>query len=339
MDTIICHTPGVLQLIQTDEPHPRSTEALLKIRQVGICGTDLHAFTGIQPYFNYPRILGHELAAEVLDIPPGHGFEVGELVTVKPYFHCGNCIACRQGKTNCCVNMQVYGVHIDGGMRMRVALPVTALVKGNGLGVDHLSLAEPLAIGAHGVRGAHIRPGEQVLIMGAGPIGIGTMLLAHAAGARVIIMDTNIYRLRHCKTLIDDLITINTTDTDVYDQLLYHTDGDMASVVIDCTGNHLAISNGFGYMAHGGRYVLIGLQQHDVAFSHPEFHKREGTLLSSRNARTEDFDWVIRLLQEGIIQPEMLITHRITHPELPESITTLLDSSSGVIKTVIDFGD
>ncbi|HWK98892.1 MAG TPA: alcohol dehydrogenase catalytic domain-containing protein, partial [Parapedobacter sp.] len=197
MDTIICHTPGVLKLIQTDEPRPHPTEALLKIRQVGICGTDLHAFKGVQPYFNYPRILGHELAAEVLAIPPGHDFEVGELVTVKPYFHCGHCIACRQGKTNCCVNMQVYGVHIDGGMRMRVSMPISALVKGNGLGLDQLSIVEPLAIGAHGVRRTDIQPGEHVLIMGAGPIGIGTLLLAQAAGAQVMIMDTDSHRLRH----------------------------------------------------------------------------------------------------------------------------------------------
>ena len=339
MDTIICQTPGVLQLIQTDEPNRRSNEALLKIRQVGICGTDLHAFKGVQPYFNYPRILGHEIAAEIMDIAPGYGFEVGELVTVKPYFHCGTCVACRQGKTNCCVNMQVYGVHIDGGMRMRVALPITALVKGAGLNADQLSLAEPLAIGAHGVRRAGIQPDEHVLIMGAGPIGIGTVLLAQAAGAHVIIMDTNTSRLRHCETLSADLITIDATDADVHDQIRHHTQGDMANVVIDCTGNRLAINNGFSYMAHGSRYVLIGLQQHDIAFSHPEFHKREGTLMSSRNARTEDFEWVIRLLQEGTIQPEMLITHRIIHRELPESFASLFDPSKNVIKAVVNFGN
>jgi len=339
MDTIICQTPGVLQCIQTDEPCPRSTEALLKIRQVGICGTDLHAFKGVQPYFNYPRVLGHEIAAEVLTIPPGYDFEVGELVTVMPYFHCGQCIACRQGKTNCCVNMQVYGVHIDGGMRMRVSMPVSALVKGNGLGADQLSLVEPLAIGAHGVRSAGIRPDEHVLIVGAGPIGIGTMLLAQAAGARVMIMDTNTSRLRHCKAISADLVTINATDVDMYDQLLYHTNGDMAGVVIDCTGNQLAINNGFNYLAHGGRYVLVGLQQHEVTFSHPEFHKREGTLLSSRNARTEDFDWAIRLLQKGTIQPDMLIKHRIAHRELPEVFNALLNPAWGVVKAVVDFGN
>ncbi|MFC3197996.1 zinc-binding alcohol dehydrogenase family protein [Parapedobacter deserti] len=338
MDTIICHTPGVLQLIQTDEPRSHATEASLKIRQVGLCGTDLHAFQGVQPYFSYPRILGHELAAEVLDIPSGHGFEVGELVTVKPYFHCGTCVACRQGKTNCCVDMKVYGVHVDGGMRARVSLPITALVKGDGLDVDQLSLVEPLAIGAHGVRRAGIRPGEYVLVMGAGPIGIGTMLLAQAAGAHVIIMDTNTHRLHHCSTLADNLVTIDATSGNVYDQVQSHTHGDMAGVVIDCTGSQLAITNGFSYLAHGGRYVLIGLQQEDIAFPHPEFHKRESTLLSSRNALTEDFDWVTHLLQEGAIQPDMFITHRITHTELPNALADLLDPASGVIKAVVDFG-
>lgn len=339
MDTIICHTPGVLQLIQTDEPRPHPTEAVLKIRQVGICGTDLHAFKGVQPYFNYPRILGHELAAEVLHVLPGYGLEVGQLVTVKPYFHCGSCIACRQGKTNCCVDMKVYGVHIDGGMRARVSLPVSALVNGDGLGVDGLSLVEPLAVAAHGVRRAAIQPGECVLVMGAGPIGISTMLMAQAAGAQVIIMDTNVYRLRHCEALSDQVVTLDATDVAIYQQLRHQTQGDMASVVIDCTGSQLAITNGFDYLAHGGRYVLIGLQQANIAFSHPEFHKREGTLLSSRNALAEDFDQAIHLLRGGTIRPDMFITHRIPYTELPESFADLLKPSSGIIKAVADFSE
>src|SRR5690606_26605193 len=136
MDTLICDKPGALRIIQTNEPELGKEEAVLKIRQVGICGTDIHAFEGTQPYFSYPRILGHELAAEIVDIPAGHGFSVGDLVAVKPYFHCGTCVACRQGKTNCCVQMQVYGVHVDGGMRSRVALPISSLIAGNGLNVD-----------------------------------------------------------------------------------------------------------------------------------------------------------------------------------------------------------
>lgn len=339
MDTITCQAPGVLRLIQTDEPLPKEGEALLQIRQVGICGTDLHAFEGTQPYFSYPRILGHELAAEILDIPTGYGFSVGDQVTVKPYFHCGKCVACRQGKTNCCAAMQVYGVHIDGGMRSRIALPLTALIKGEGLDADHFSLVEPLAIGAHGLRRAAVKSGEYILVIGAGPIGIGTLLLARAAGSKVIVMDTNAARLRYCATLVSDLDIINATDPDAYEQIHALTSGDMPNVVFDCTGSQRAINGAFRYMAHGGRYVLIGLQQHDITFNHPEFHKREGTLMSSRNATIEDFDHVINLLQQGSIPATSMITHRIEHRELPASFASLLNPNSGVIKAVAQFAD
>lgn len=339
MDTIICNRPGELQLIQTDEPRPAKDEAILQIHQVGICGTDLHAYEGTQPYFSYPRILGHELAAEILKVPAGQGYSAGDLVTVKPYFHCGTCVACRQGKTNCCVYMQVYGVHVDGGMRSRVALPVTALVRGGGLLPDQLSLVEPLAIGAHGLRRAAVRPGEHVLIIGAGPIGIGTLLLARAAGAKVMVMDTNTDRLAHCHNLADDLVTINPADPDTLGQVRDYTDGGMPAVVIDCTGSQRAINGAFQYMAHGGRYVLVGLQQHEVTFSHPEFHKREGTLMSSRNATAEDFAHVIRVLHEGTIKPDTLITHRIAHTQLPATFASLLDPSRRVIKAVVDFAN
>lgn len=339
MDTIICNKPGELKLTQTNRPERRDGEALLKILQVGICGTDLHAFEGTQPYFTYPRILGHELAAEILDIPEGYGFSVGDRVTAIPYFHCGECPTCRQGKTNCCARLQVYGVHVDGGMRSEVALPIRSLIGRNGLTADQLSLVEPLAISAHGIRRAAVRPGEHVLIVGAGPIGIGTLLLTRAAGAHVMMMDVNPARLAYCRTLVDGLITIDAGDpaVKVNEQLSEITGGEMPSVVFDCTGSQQAINQAFSYLAHGGRYILIGLQQQPITFSHPEFHKREATLMSSRNATAEDFDFVIQQLLRGTILPSAFITHRIPHDQLPEVFPMLLDPVNRVIKAVVDF--
>ncbi|SEK22083.1 zinc-binding alcohol dehydrogenase family protein [Parapedobacter koreensis] len=337
MDAIVCSRPGELQLIQADVPQPANHQALLKIHQVGICGTDLHAYEGTQPFFSYPRILGHELAAELLQIPTGHGFAVGDLVTVKPYFHCGKCVACRQGKTNCCVHMQVYGVHVDGGMRNQVVLPISSLVAGKGLDLDQLTLVEPLAIGAHGVRRAGIQSGEYVLIVGAGPIGIGATFLAHAAGAHVILMDINSEKLAHCRAMISGLTTIDAKDANVEQLLRDYTQGDMPNVIIDCTGSQKAINQAFHYLAHAGRFVLIGLQQYPVTFGHPEFHKREATLMSSRNATKEDFDYVIRLLQQAIIPPTAFITHRIPHVQLPIVFDSLLNPTSNLIKATVNF--
>src|ERR1700752_18740 len=174
MKTIVCKSPGLLECNSSEIPHLKKDHAIIKIKRIGICGTDLHAFEGTQPFFNYPRILGHELAAEYVsgDAP---GFKAGEPVTIIPYFNCGKCIACRSGKPNCCTSIQVCGVHVDGGMREYLVVPSYSLLHGDGLSFDELALVEPLAIGAHGVRRAAIEPGEYVLVIGAGPIGLGTM--------------------------------------------------------------------------------------------------------------------------------------------------------------------
>ena len=191
MNTLVCTEPG--QFAYEDRPAltPAPGYALLKIKRIGICGTDLHAFEGTQPFFAYPRVLGHELAAELVDVGGVPGFTPGEAVTFIPYFNCGHCVACRAGKLNCCVQMQVCGVHVDGGMAGLLAVPAAALVHGEGLSFDELALVEPLAIGAHGVRRASVQPGEFVLVIGAGPIGLGVMEFARIAGGQVIAIDIN----------------------------------------------------------------------------------------------------------------------------------------------------
>ena len=145
------------------------------VRRVGICGTDLHAFEGVQPFFEYPRILGHELAGDLVDMDKAPGFTIGEAVTIIPYFNCGVCIACRTGRPNCCVNIRVCGVHVDGGMVEYLRVPSSSLVHGEGMSYEQLALVEPLAIGAHSIRRAAVRPEEFVLVIGAGPIGLGVM--------------------------------------------------------------------------------------------------------------------------------------------------------------------
>ena len=278
-------------------PQSKKDHAIIKIKRIGICGTDLHAFEGTQPFFSYPRILGHELAGELCEFDNAPGFTSGEIVSFIPYFNCGNCIACRMGKPNCCTRLQVCGVHINGGMAEYLSIPSTSLLHGEGLTFDELALVEPLAIGAHGVRRAAIEPGEFVLVIGAGPIGLGTMEFARIAGGNVIALDINEQRLQFCKNKLNVDYIINASSSDVTEQLKQITNGDMPTVVIDATGSLKAINNSFQYMAHGARYVLIGLQKEDISFNHPEFHKREGTLMSSRNATRNDFEYVIRCIK------------------------------------------
>lgn len=335
MKTLTCTTPGNFDYSDTDIPTIPEGYTLLKIKRIGVCGTDLHAYEGTQPFFNYPRILGHELAAEIVETPAGNGFEIGEAVTISPYFYCGKCIACRSGKTNCCAAINVCGVHIDGGMREYLAVPTYSLIHGEGLSFDELALVEPLAIGAHGVRRAGVQPGENVLVIGAGPIGLGTMEFARIAGGNVIALDINDQRLQFCKEKLGVSHTINALSPDVLEQLKTITNGDMPTVVIDCTGNLKAINNAFQYMAHGARFVLIGLQKNEIVFSHPEFHKREATLMSSRNATSQDFDHVVGSMKKGLVNPTNYITHRVGFEEVKANFASWLDPKNGVIKAMV----
>src|SRR3954466_1769070 len=156
MRSLICKQPYQFEYVNINAPELTSNHAIIKIKRVGICGTDLHAYEGTQPYFNYPRILGHELSGDLIDSDNADGFVSDDVVTIIPYFNCGTCIACRNNKPNCCVNIQVCGVHVDGGMAEYLSVPSYSLVHNNGLCYDELALIEPLAIGAHGIQRANV---------------------------------------------------------------------------------------------------------------------------------------------------------------------------------------
>lgn len=333
MKILVCDKPGELSYQEIDKPVAAAGQAILKVKRIGICGTDLHAYEGTQPFFNYPRVLGHELALEVVN---AEGFEKGEAVTIIPYFNCGKCIACRSGKPNCCTQINVFGVHIDGGMKEYISVPISSLLHGEGLSFDELALVEPLAIGAHGVKRADVKEGEFVLVVGAGPIGLGIMEFARIAGAQVIALDINEQRLTFCKDKLKVAHTINGASENVAERLQQITNGDMPTVVIDATGSLKAINNAFQYMAHGARYVLVGLQKENLSFSHPEFHKREATLMSSRNATKEDFAKVITSMKEGKVNPATYITHRIAFAEVKDNFKSWLNPANGVIKVMIE---
>lgn len=335
MKTLVCTQPGQFAYMQTNYPQDKVGHSILQIKRVGICGTDLHAYEGTQPFFSYPRILGHELGAEVVQTD-AKDLSVGELVTIIPYLHCGNCVACHQGKTNCCSSLQVLGVHTDGGMREFVSVPNQFIVKGQGLNVDELALVEPLSIGAHGVRRAQIQENEFVLVIGAGPIGLGVIEFARIAGGKVIVMDVNESRLNFCQTNLQVEHVINPTKQDAFERLKSITNQQMPTVVIDATGNLNAINGGLQYLAHSGRYVLVGLQKEAFSFSHPEFHKREATLMSSRNATISDFEWVMDCMQKGLVNPATYITHRIHFDQVKDQFESFLNPANGVIKAMVE---
>ena len=335
MKALICTEPGLLEYVEQPAPVFTDGNTILRIRRIGLCGTDLHAFKGTQPYFSYPRILGHELAAEIFQTDNAD-FTVGEIVTFIPYFYCGTCIACRNNKPNCCTDIKVCGVHINGGMAEYLSVPSYSLVKSQGLSFDELALIEPLAIGAHAVRKAAVIDNEFILVVGAGPIGLGIIEFAKLAGGKVIVLDVNDARLQFCKEQLQVEYTINALAGDVMRQLLDITNGDMPTVVIDATGNLKAINTAFLYMAHGARYVLVGLQKEAIHFSHPEFHKREASLMSSRNASRDDFEYVINCIKNRNIKPLNFITHQVSFNNLATEFPSYIKPETAFIKVMVD---
>ncbi|HEX6892646.1 MAG TPA: zinc-binding alcohol dehydrogenase family protein [Chryseolinea sp.] len=333
MKILTCTTPGHFEYSNGKKPDPTGGHSIIKVKRIGICGTDLHAFEGTQPYFTYPRILGHELSGELVEFDGVDGFRKGEIVTFIPYFNCGKCIACRSGKTNCCAQLKVCGVHVDGGMVEYLSVPSYSLIHGEGLSDDALALIEPLSIGAHAIQRANVQAGEFVLVIGAGPIGLGVMEFARIAGGKVIALDINQSRLTFCASKADHCVLAG---PDTLEKLKEITSNDMPTVVIDATGSQKAINSAFQYMAHGARYILVGLQKGNITFSHPEFHKREGTLMSSRNATRKDFLYVIDALKRGRIDPTTFITHRVVFDKVKDEFAGWLNPAAGVIKAMVE---
>jgi 2-desacetyl-2-hydroxyethyl bacteriochlorophyllide A dehydrogenase len=340
MKAIVLESIEQLRLVEMEQPdHPGPNEALVRVLRVGICGTDLHAFEGKQPFFSYPRILGHELALEVEALGSSnraHQFQVGDRCTVEPYLNCGKCLACLRGRPNCCVNLQVLGVHRDGGMREWFTVPIGKLHHADNVPVESLALVEMFSIGAHAVRRAQLESGENTLVIGAGPIGMGTMRFARLMGANVVAMDVNLERLAFCQKHIGVAAIVDARQ-DAEQQVRDRFNGELPTAVFDATGNAKSMANAFNFVAHSGRLIFVGLVQDNVAFHDPLFHSREMTLLATRNATPADFAWVLTNMTAGKLDTTAWITHLATPEVLVEQFASWLLPGTGVIKAMLTF--
>lgn len=334
MLTIICDSPGTLSATERTKPTRGEGEVLVRLRRVGVCGTDLHIFTGNQPYLSYPRVMGHELSGIVEEVPVASHLTPGDTVSIVPYISCGHCSACRKGKTNCCRNIGVLGVHRDGGMTEYLSLPERFVLKAEGLSVDQAAMVEFLAIGAHAVARANVQPDQKVLVVGAGPIGMAVAIFARLDGAEVTFLDGRADRLDFAAKHLGASHTVQLGEGD-QQSLSEITNGDFFDAVFDATGNPKAMERGFGFVGHGGTYVFVSIVSSDISFSDPEFHKRETSLLGSRNATVEDFERVMEAMRAGEV-PEALITHRMMLAEVPERFARLTDPAAGVVKAMIE---
>jgi len=332
---ILLEKPG--QFIARDGPEPSAIPGHAKVRvhRIGVCGTDLHAFAGKQPFFNYPRILGHELGVEVID--PGDdpgGLKPGDRCSVEPYLNCGHCIACRRGKPNCCTDLKVLGVHVDGGMRPLISVPTRKLHPSAVLDYDQLALIETLGIGAHAVERAEIRKEDFVLVIGAGPIGLSVIQFVLVTGATLAVVDVSEPRLEFCRSQLGVGHTL-TPGPDLPARLKA-AGGDLPTIVIDATGNSKSMAGTFELAAHGGRIVFVGLFQGDVTFNDPNFHRRELTLCASRNALPGTFREIIRLVEKGRVNTRPWITHRFGLADTPTVFPASIAGNPAVLKAMIE---
>ncbi len=337
MKCVILDEPNSFRLDERDVPDPGPGEALVRMVRMGICGTDLHAFQGDQPFFSYPRIIGHELAGEIAAVGDGvDGFATGDPVVVLPYLACKECIACRRGRPNCCERIQVMGVHVDGGLQEYVPVPADHLIPAPGLDWDRRALVECLSIGAHAVRRADPEDQENVLVIGAGPIGLGVLQFARQRGARTIALDLNSERLRFWTDQLGGGDVVG-PDDDAPARIRELCGGDMPTCVVDATGHVGSMCGALDFVAHGGRLVYVGISKEKFGWNHPEFHMRETTLLASRNATREDFVSVMDSLRDGVVQASCFVTHRTSIDDIVGRFESYLDPATKAVKALIEF--
>jgi alcohol dehydrogenase len=339
MKAIQLERPLSFRSIEIAEPGaPGAGEALVRVHRIGICGTDISGYLGKMPFFSYPRIPGHELGVEVLAIGAGvTNVQPGDRCSVEPYMNCGQCFPCRQGSTNCCENLKVIGVMMDGGMTEKILLPARKLHPANRLTSDQCALVETLAIGCHAVNRGHPVVGENVLVIGAGPIGLSVIEFAKLSGAKTIVMDLNEQRLEFVrkKMSVSDTILSNGDGSEL-ETLKAMTGGNLAQVVIDATGSNKSMSHALTCCGFTSRLVYVGITQAELTFPHaPVLHRRELTIMGSRNALPPDFTRIIKLIEDGKIDTRPWITHQANFDELIAVFPSWLKPETGVIKALV----
>ncbi len=338
MKAIQLEKPLHFRQIDTAPPEaPGAGDALVRVHRVGICGTDISGYLGKMPFFSYPRIPGHELGVEVLAVGGGvTGVQPGDKCSIEPYLNCQNCYSCRCGHTNCCESNQTLGVHCDGGLRPEFIIPARKLHISRRLNYEQLALVETLAIGCHAVNRGLPRRGEHVLVIGAGPIGLSVIEFARLSGARTIVLDINESRLAFVRDHMRVPDTVTAGKGDELKRLAELTQGQLADVVIDATGSNKSMSHALEYCAFGGRLVYVGITQQELTFPHAAImHRRELTILASRNALAPDFTRIIHLIEEGEIDTRPWITHRVVFEGLIEAFPSYTKPETGVIKAIV----
>lgn len=332
--------PGASRLIERPQPQPAAGEALLRVRRVGFCGTDLNTFRGRNPLVEYPRIPGHEIAATIEAFGPGPtgDWRVGQSVLVIPYAACGACSACRAGRPNCCRGNRTLGVQRDGAMAEYFAAPLDKLLASPSLTLPELALVEPLTVGFHAASRGRVASTDTVLVFGSGAIGLGAIAGATARAARVIAVDVDDAK-RHIALACGAAHFINSRTEDLHEQLQDLTARQGADVAIEAVGLPETFLAAVAEVCFAGRVVYIGYSQAPVAFETKHFILKELDILGSRNALIEDFRTVIACLESGSIPSTAIITETCSLSDAPERLAAWDRAPHEFVKIQVNLDD
>ena len=337
MKAIRIAEPGKIEIVDVETPVARDGEALLRVLYGGICGADVASYTGNQPFTTYPRIPGHEFSAQIVTIPENNrGLKSGDIVTCNPYFNCGSCYACRKGLVNACMDNQTMGVQRDGAYQEYITMPVERIIPGKGLGALELALIEPFAISHHALSRCEVRPGDKLMITGAGPIGLFALLAAKVKGAEVTVTDMLDGRLEKAKAFGADH-TVNIGAADVKEQLQAASGGRGFDVCVEASGQPAAFLGCIEHAAQGANLVLIGNGKTQTTFLHSLLIKKELNIFGSRNAYTADFEALIDLVSSGKTDVLQMISAVCVAADADKAFEVLAHNDGSLEKVLIRF--
>ncbi|MCU0792775.1 MAG: zinc-binding alcohol dehydrogenase family protein [Opitutaceae bacterium] len=336
MDCFRITSPGNFAFGELPAPSPARGEVLLRLRRLGYCGSDLSTFRGGNPLVSYPRIPGHEIAAEIADVGPGvpAHLHAGLAVTVVPYTSCGRCTACRAGRL--CRHNQTLGVQRDGACADFIAVPWETVLPAPGLSLNALALVEPLSVGFHAVERGRVATADTVAVLGAGMIGLGAIAGAAQTGARVIAVDIDDAKLALARRA-GAAETIHSRKESLHDRLQSLTNGDGPSVVIEAVGSPETFRAAVDEVCFAGRVVYIGYARTPVSYDTKYFVMKELDILGSRGALRPNFEAVIRLLQSGTYPIAETITRTVPLAEAGEALRAWDANPSAYTKIHIAF--
>ena len=331
--------PFKIHVGDTEMPAPKEGEALLKVMYGGICGADVASYIGNQPFTTYPRIPGHEFSAEIVSIPENdRGLKAGDIVTANPYFNCGECYSCKRGFVNCCTDNQTMGVQRDGAFREYIVMPVERIYEGKGLSAKELALVEPFTISYHALHRAKVKPGDNVLVVGAGPIGLFALIAAKAQGAKVYSADILPGRLEKALHFGADGV-INSKEKDIREEAMRITGGNGFDVCVEACGQSVTFLSCIDCAAFAANIILIGNGKKETTFLHSILLKKELNVFGSRNSYPQDFRAVIDLIASGKVNVLDMVSDIYTIDRADEAFKALSNNDGSLAKVLINIGD